>query len=75
MGVGAPPLPVHAKRVCRLLRKHSQAAKPLNPPPFGGYKSGFSLKIRKIQERRSHKDAEYVLEKESYAYPSAGRAQ
>ena len=25
---GRCPLPVHAKRVCRLLRKHSQAAKP-----------------------------------------------
>ena len=35
-GVGAPPLPVHAKRVFRLLRKHSQAAK----PPFGRSPSG-----------------------------------
>ena len=32
-GVEAPPLPVHAKRVCRLLRKHSQAAKPLYGVP------------------------------------------
>ena len=35
-GVEAPPLPVHAKRVCRLLRKHSQADK----PPFRRSRTG-----------------------------------
>ena len=46
---GRRPLPVHAKRVCRLLLKHSQAAK----PPFGRSLSGtFHLLLKKQDKTR-----------------------
>ena len=42
------PLPVHTKRVCRLLCKHSQAAK----PPFGRSLPGTFHLLLKKQDKR-----------------------
>ena len=47
-GVEAPPPPVHTKRVCRLLCKHSQAAK----PPFGRSLPGTFHLLLKKQDKR-----------------------